>query len=322
MKTTRWMAAIVAGTALAIAAAGPGAHAQEQKAPAKAGVHKATPQKTFTTAEEAVKALVEAVRAGNAAGMVEVIGPNAKSWLFTGDKVADTADWKAFIAAYDRNNAVRMEGDAKAVLFIGDDWPFPAPIVKKGATWSFDANAGREEVTNRRVGRNELDTIQTLLAIVDAQREYATKDADGNGTADYARRFISSPGKKDGLYWPVKEGEPQSPLGPLAAQASQEGYAKKAGSGKPQPYHGYLYRMLTRQGKNASGGAYDYIVKGRMMGGFAVVAYPARYGVSGVMTFVVNHDGVVFQKDLGSKTPSAAGSMKEFNPDKTWVQAQ
>jgi hypothetical protein len=312
--------AVMVGAALA--AAGPGALAQEPKAPAKASASKAASQRTFATPEEAVKALVDAVRAANVAGMLEVIGPKSKSWIFTGDKVSDAAEWKTFLEGYDKKNAVTKEGDAKAVLVVGDDWPFPAPIVKKGDRWSFDADAGREEVMNRRVGRNELDTIQTMLAIVDAQREYATKDADGNGYTDYALRFRSSPGKKDGLYWPTKAGEPSSPLGPVIAQAVREGYGKAASADKPVPYNGYNYRMLTSQGKDAPGGAYDYMVKGKLFGGFAVVAYPASYGNSGVKTFIVNHDGVVYEKDLGRGTADVAGKLKSFNPDKSWSKTQ
>ena len=320
MKKMNWMMAVMVGAALAVA--GPVAVAQEAKAPAKASAAKAASQKSFATPEEAVKALVEAVRAGSVDGMLAVIGPKSKSWVFTGDKVSDAAEWKNFLAAYDRKNAVTKEGDAKAVLVIGDDWPFPAPLVKKGDKWSFDADAGREEVMNRRVGRNELDTIQAMLAVVDAQREYALKDADGNGLADYAARFVSSPGKKDGLYWPTKEGEPQSPLGPLVAQAVREGYGKNLNINKPAPYNGYYYRLLTSQGKDAPGGAYDYLVKGRLMGGFAVVAWPASYGNSGVKTFIVNHDGVVHEKDLGTGTAGVAGKMKSYNPDKTWSKVQ
>jgi hypothetical protein len=320
MNKTNWMMAVIVGAALA--AAGPGAHAQEQKAPAKASTSKAGSLKAFATPEDAVKALVDAVRAGNVTGMLEVIGPKSKSWVLTGDKVSDAAEWKSFLESYDKNHAVKREGDAKAVLVSGDDWPFPAPLVKKGDKWSFDEAAGREEMTNRRVGRNELDTIQTLLAIADAQREYAYADADRNGVNDYARRFISSPGKKDGLYWPVKAGEPQSPLGPLVGVAAKEGYGRNLKGGKPEPYNGYYYRMLTGQGKDAPGGAYDYLVKDKLIGGFAAVAFPAKYGVSGVMTFIVNHDGVVYEKDLGTSTPSVAGSMKLFNPDKTWKKQQ
>ena len=325
MKKTNWMLAAILGAALA--ATVPGAIAEEQKAPAKpataqAGAAKADTQQAFATPEEAAKALADAVRAENPAAMLEIFGPKSKSWLFTGDWVVDEADWKAFLEAYDRKNAIRKDGEDKAVLLIGDDWPLPAPLVRKAGQWRFDAEAGREEVTNRRIGGNELDTIQTLLAIVDAQREYAASDLDRNGYNDYARRFVSAPGMKDGLYWPEKEGEPQSPLGILAAKAAREGYTGKARAGKSEPYHGYHYRMLTGQGKNASDGAYDYLVKGKMIGGFAVVAYPARYGVSGVMTFVVNHEGIVYEKDLGHSTSSVAGSMKLFNPDKSWRKFQ
>jgi hypothetical protein len=207
-----------------------------------------------------------------------------------------------------------------------DDWPFPAPIVRKGKGWVFDAVAGREEIINRRVGRNELDTIQTLLAIVDAQREYASGDPDRNGYHDYARRFISHKGKKDGLFWPVQAGEPLSPLGPLVGEAAREGYGKKPGSGKsgvkPAAYHGYRYRLLEAQGKNAPGGAYSYLVNGKMIGGFAIIAYPAKFGVSGIMTFLVNHDGVVYQKDLGKTTEADALRMRLFNPGPGWKKAQ
>ena len=322
MKTTNWMAGVLAGTAIALVAGG--ALAQEQKpavAVPKAAAPKAAAQRAFATPEEAVKALVEAVRASNVEGMVAVIGPKSRSWLFTGDTVADATDWKKFLAGYDAKNRIAKEGDAKAVLFIGDDWPFPAPLVAKAGKWSFDAEAGREEVMNRRVGRNELDTIQSLLAMVDAQREYAAKDADGNGLNDYAARFRSTPGKKDGLYWETKEGEPPSPMGPLAAKAVTEGYGAKLRSGSPVPYHGYYFRILTAQGKDAPGGAYDYRVGDKLFGGFAIVAWPASYGNSGVKTFLVNHDGVVYEKDLGSATATQAGRMKAFNPDKSWAKA-
>jgi hypothetical protein len=277
----------------------------------------------FTSPEEAAKALVEAVRAADKKAVAAVMGPGAEGWLFTGDDVSDKEEWKRFLAAYDAKNKLAKEGDAKAVLNIGaDDWPFPAPIVKKGNDWVFDAAAGKEEVTNRRVGRNELDTMQALLAVVDAQREYATGDLDGNKVNDYAQRFVSTPGKKDGLYWEVKAGEKPSPLGPLVGQASAEGYGKKADSKTQNPYHGYHYRLLTAQGKDAPGGAYSYLVKDKLLGGFGVIAYPSNYGVTGVMTFIVNHDGVVYEKDLGAGTASAAGAIKAFNPDKTWKKTQ
>ncbi len=280
-------------------------------------------QQAFATPEEAVKALTDAVRAGKGQGIIKVMGAKSESWIFTGDVVSDREGWKEFLARHDRKSALAKESEARMILNVGDDdWPFPAPLVKKGGKWMFDAEAGREEVINRRVGRNELDTIQTMLAVVDAQREYASKDADGNGFNDYARKFISTKGKKDGLYWPVKAGESQSPLGPLVATATKEGYGGGAAAGKPQPYNGYFYRILTGQGKDAPGGAYGYVVRDKMIGGFAIVAYPATYGNSGVKTFVVNHEGVVFEKDLGKATPTQAGNLKAYNPDKTWQKVQ
>lgn len=289
---------------------------------AKSAAAAPTAQKTFASPEMAAKALVDAVRAKDANALLAVVGPSSKSWIFTGDDVADREDWAKFLAAFDKKNAITKQGDAKAELVVGeDDWPFPAPMVKKGDKWAFDAEAGREEVLNRRVGRNELDAIQTLLAIVDAQRIYASKDPDGNGIASYASSFLSSPGKKNGLYWETKAGEPESPLGPLVGAASAQGYSK-AKSEKPQPYRGYYYRMITAQGKDSPGGAYDYRVNRRLFGGFAVVAYPSSYGVSGVKTFIVNHAGVVYEKDLGAATASAAAAMTLYNPDKTWQTVQ
>lgn len=316
MKTTKWMAAVFAGATLAVLAIG--TPAQDKPVAAASSPVKAMAPRSFVTPEDAATALADAVRAGDVKAMLEVIGPASKSWLFSGDKVADAADWKRFLAGYDKKHDFEWQGDAKAVLTAGDDgWPFPAPLVKKADKWVFDADAGREEIINRRVGRNELDTIQTLLAIVDAQREYAVNDADHNGINTYATRFTSSPGKKDGLYWPTKAGESPSPLGPVVAHAVRQGYTS-AGTGKPQPYHGYYFRMLTAQGKDAPGGAYDYLVKGAMFGGFAVVAYPATYGNSGVQTFIVNHDGVVYERDLGAATATEAAKMTLFNPGKGW----
>jgi hypothetical protein len=322
MKITH--AILAAALAATFATAAVEAHAQAA-APAAAKPAAAKPpakQKSFATAQEAAAALAGAVRAGSLDELLAVLGPGARAWVHSGDVVADRADWKKFLEAYDQKNAVQVTGD-KAVLEAGNDaWPFPAPIVKgKDGKWAFDEKAGREEVVNRRVGRNELDTIQTLLAVVDAQREYAAGDLDGNGFADYARKVRSSPGKKDGLYWPAEAGRPQSPLGELMAEATAEGYGKDK-TGKPRPYHGYHYKLLTSQGKNAGGGAYDYVVGGKLLGGFGVLAYPASYGSSGVMTFIVNHEGVVYQKDLGKGTAAAAGAITRFDPDKSWSKAQ
>jgi len=278
-------------------------------------------QRTFATPQEAAEALAAAVRAQSVDELLAIVGPGSASWLFSGDVVADRNDWKAFLSAYDQKKNVE-ESAGKATLTVGnDDWPFPAPLVKRGSRWAFDTAAGREEIINRRVGRNELDAIQTLLAMVDAQREYAASDADGNGYADYARRLRSSPGKKDGLYWPAQAGQPESPLGPMIAVAAVEGYGKQIAANERAPYRGYYYRILTSQGKDAPGGAYNYMVGDKLLGGFGIAAYPANYGTSGVMSFVVNHDGVVYEKDLGPQTASTAAAMTRFNPDKTWKKA-
>jgi hypothetical protein len=276
-------------------------------------------QKSFPSAGEAVKAAIAAARANNDKELMAIFGAQGRDVLFSGDAVADKQRRGQFLAAYDENHRLVSEGE-NTILIVGkQDWPFPIPIVKKGESWVFDTEKGRQEILNRRIGENELFTIQAMLAIVDAQREYAIKDRDKNNLLEYAQKFVSDPGKQNGLYWEAKQGAPQSPLGPLLAQARTEGY-KKQQSGGPPPYHGYFYRILTAQGKNASGGAYSYLVQGKMIGGFAVVAYPADYGNSGVMTFIVNHDGKVFEKDLGKNTTSVATSMKAYNPDKTWTE--
>jgi hypothetical protein len=265
--------------------------------------------------EEVYKTLVDALRAGDRAAMLRILGADAKDLVSSGDDVADRLGWKRFVESYDK--AHRLEAaDGKVVLVVGaEEYPAPIPLVPDGEGWRFDADAGREEVLRRRVGRNELATIKVCLALVDAQREYYALGAGKTGYLEYAQRLISTPGKRDGLYWPTKPGEPPSPLGEFAARARAQGYGGKSPS---TPFHGYLYRLLTAQGPAAPGGAYDYIARGRMIGGFAVVAYPADYADTGVMTFIVNHDGVVYQKDLGEATAKAANAMKTFNPDSTW----
>jgi Protein of unknown function (DUF2950) len=243
-----------------------------------------------------------------------VLGPAAGDLVSSGDEVADAAARKRVLDAYDAKHQVVMEGDDKAVLLVGtEEWPFPIPLVRKDGVWRFDTAAGRDEILFRRVGRNELSAIKACLAYADAQDEYAEKGIAGNGV--YAQRIVSTPGKKDGLYWPAQAGEAESPLGDLAASASAEGY--RVGQQR-MPYHGYYYRVLTRQGPNAPGGALDYVVRGKMIGGFALVAYPAEYGNSGVMTFLVSHQGVVYQKDLGQNTVGIASGMTAFNPDNSW----
>jgi len=295
-----------------------------QPAPA---TQKAVVQKTFATPEEAAKALAETLRKHDMKSLLAVIGPTSRNWLSSGDEVADRHDMEKFLAAYDRKNSISQQAEDKAILLVGEgDWPFPAPMVRKGNGWVFDATAGREEIFNRRIGRNELDAIQTLLAVVDAQREYAAGDPDRNGYHDYARRFASNKGMKDGLFWPAQAGEPLSPLGPLVGAAAREGYGKKSGGGKsggkPAAYHGYRYRILEAQGKDAPGGTYSYLVGDKMIGGFAIVAYPAKYGVSGVMTFLVSHEGQVYEKDLGKTTEAEALGMRRFNPDPGWNKVQ
>ena len=281
------------------------------------GLHAATaetPQKTFSSPEDAVAAMVGALRNGPLSVVTSIVGSGSGDWLLSGDEVADRAAAARFVAAYDAKHRIRREGSSRAVLTVGvDDWPMPVPLVMTGMRWSFDAAAGREEVLARRIGRNELNTIQVLKAMADAQIEYA-RTGIGTGQLAYAQKFASSPGKKDGLYWPVKDGEPMSPLGPLVAQAATEGYT----TANLTPYHGYLFRILTGQGSSAPGGAFDYVAKGVMIGGFAMVAYPASYGVSGVMTFLISHDGVVYQKDLGPATAQLASKMTRFDPGLGW----
>jgi len=298
------------------------AKAPSSKAATRSPSHPTAAPRSFESADAAAKALVAAARAKNEQEILAIVGPGSKTWLLSGDKVADENDWADFVAAYDEKNKLDTSAEGRAVLTVGnDDWPFPAPLVKRGDAWSFDTTAGREEFINRRIGRNELDAMQTLLAIVDAEREYAARDADGNGFPDYAKRIASTPGKRDGLYWATRDNEAESPLGPLVAAASREGYGK-SGTPKPAPYHGYYYRLLTSQGKDAPGGAYDYLVDDKLLGGFGVVAWPSSYGASGVMTFIVNHDGVVYEKDLGAQTASIAAGMSRYNPDATWRKAQ
>ncbi|MFY9692537.1 MAG: DUF2950 domain-containing protein [Xanthobacteraceae bacterium] len=274
-------------------------------------------QQDYKTPQDAVDALVATARSGDQKAALTVLGHGGEDIISSGDKVSDDAVRARFVTSYDAKHAITMEGDSKAILVIGDnDYPFPIPIAhNKNGTWSFDTEAGRHEILYRRIGHNELDAIQTCLAYVDAQNEYASKDRTGAGANVYAQRFVSASGKKDGLYWPTVQGEEQSPLGELFAAASRQGY--RAGEGR-SPYHGYYYKILTKQGPAANGGAADYVVNGNMIGGFALVAYPAQYRNSGVMTFIVNYAGTVFQKDLGHDTTDIAGDMTSFNPDQTW----
>jgi hypothetical protein len=281
-----------------------------------ASVSVASTQQSFNSPDDAAQALVNAARDNWPKGVISVLGSDADEIVSSGDKTADEAMRQKFLAAYEARHEMKMEGDDKAVMIIGNqDFPFPIPLLRKGAAWKFDTAAGRLEILYRRIGRNEINAIKACLAYVDAQNEYAESDRTGAGSAAYAQRIVSRPGKKDGLYWPTAPGEEESPLGELVAQASKEGYDV---GGERAPYHGYYYKILTRQGPMAAGGEVDYIVHGKMIGGFALVAYPAEYGNSGVMTFLVNYAGTVFQKDLGERTAPIAGRMTSFNPDQTW----
>lgn len=274
----------------------------------------ASAQELFKSPGDAAAALAAAARSGNVDQLDSILGARGREIVSSGDRVADAADRERFLAAYDNRHSITEQQD-KATLVIGqDEFPFPIPLVRVRGRWKFDTEAGRNEILYRRIGRNELAAIQASLAFADAQNEYAAKDR-GQGVGTYAQRIISRPGKKDGLYWETAPGEEPSPLGDIAAEAAAEGY--RAGE-KPQPFHGYYYKILKGQGPAAPGGAIDYVAGGKMIGGFGLLAYPADYGNSGIMSFIVNHDGTVYQKDIGLATRRIAANMRNFNPDKGW----
>ena len=277
-------------------------------------------QMTFKSADAAKKALIAAVQEGNAGKVEAIFGPDSKELVLSGDEVADRATRDRFLQAAGEKAALVPAGADNAILHLGkEDWPFPIPIVKGETGWRFDTPAGKEELLNRRIGRNELFTIEFCRAYVQVQEEYASKDRNSDGIKEFAEKFRSSDGKHDGLYWRAAQGEEESPLGPLAAEAIQEGYGQQANpTGQPQPFHGYLFKILTAQGDSAPGGAKSYITDGRMTGGFALVAYPVHYGSSGVMTFMVNQQGIVFQKDLGEKTADLIKGVTQYDPDDSW----
>ena len=272
---------------------------------------------TFSSPQEGVDKLISAGRAKDMAALDKILGSEGRDIVHSGDPQADQNALAKFVAAYESGHKLVSEGPTKTSLVVGaDEWALPIPLVKDGGGWHFDSAAGRNELLARRIGRNELATIEACKAFVDAQREYAAVDR-GDGILDYAQRFVSTPGKKDGLYWPAKAGEQASPLGPLFVKAQAAGYTPGK-SPPPQAFNGYYFRILTGQGPAAKGGAYSYLAHGKMMGGYALIAYPASYGVSGVMSFMVNHDGVVYQKDLGPNTNTAAAEIKVFDPGPGW----
>lgn len=278
-------------------------------------------QTTFSSAQEGMQAFAEAIKLNDPMILQTLLGADGPALFDSGDPAADAQWRKRFLNAYaDANEMVFEEKNSRAILTVGrDGWPMPIPLVKSEKGWHFDTRHAAEEILDRHIGRNELAAIQVCLAIVDAEREYAMADADGDGVPDFASKFVSSPGKRDGLYWETREDEPLSPVGPLLAAAADEGPV--ADSSGLTPFHGYLYRMLAGQGQNAPGGAFDYRANGKLLGGFAILAYPARYGMSGVVSFMVNQDGVVYQKDLGPTTAALAAEMTAFDPDPSWRRA-
>ena len=276
--------------------------------------------RTFDTPAAAVDALVAALRSNDQAALHAILGPGSSKLLDSGDRVADAESRKRFLAAYEVRNALVARGTDRVVLQVGaDDWPWPFPLEKVAGRWTFDSRRGAQQIVDRRIGRNEIAAIRTALAVVDAEKLYFQLAAK-SGTGEYAQRLASAPGRHDGLYWPQAEGEPESPLAPLVEQAQDEGYPGELVAGKPSPYQGYFFRILAGQGPNAPGGAMDYRVNGRMTKGFGLIAWPARYGASGIMTFVVNQDGIVFQKDLGPRTDTIAPAMKLLDPDLSWAR--
>jgi hypothetical protein len=273
----------------------------------------------FDTPEEAVNAFVAAMEKYDLAQLKTLLGPGAEQLLKSSDEVQDAGDRAEFLAAYAAKKSLVDDGADRKILVVGEqDWPMPIPIVKRDGKWLFDGEAGINELIYRRVGANELGAIAVCRGFVDAQLEYASEGRDGDPAGIYALKLISDEGLHNGLYWPTAEDEPPSPAGPFVAAAAGEGYRKAEGDART-PYHGYYYRLLYAQGPNANGGARDYFKDGLLTEGFALVAWPADYGASGVMTFIVNQDGVVFQKDLGEETAAAVEAIQAFDPDGSWV---
>ena len=281
--------------------------------------------KAFQTPEAAARALAHAARADGMSELLAIFGPGGEALLASSDQATAQRNRETFAVAFAEEWRVQDVGAGRKELVIGrESWPFPVPLVKTARGWAFDVAAGKEEILDRRIGRNELAVIQVCRTYVRAQYAYASSGHDGKPAGLYAQRFASDAGTQNGLYWPVSKGHPRSPLGDLVAQAAEDGQARDTGtttaSGRT-PFHGYYFRIVTAQGKSASGGAKNYVTDGDMRGGFALVAWPAEYDASGVMTFVVNQDGVVFEKDLGPETAAHASKLTRFDPDLTWRTA-
>ena len=281
----------------------------------------AASQKHFSTPEDALKGLVEAVKIRDNTALDQIFGPSSKD-LLSGDAVQDAAESEEFARHVAEKTSLVKENDIKVIISIGNEnWPFPIPLVKTNDQWFFDTNAGKEEILNRRIGEDELTAILVCRTYVKAQREYVLQDWDGDGILAFSQKLRSDPGKKNGLFWRHAPGEPISPLGELVAQARMAGYKKEKSLFKEQPipFHGYYFKILSRQGKNAPGGKYNYIINGNMVGGFALIAFPSNWGKSGVMTFIVNQQGKVYQKNLGPDTLKMAQETESYDPDKTWT---
>lgn len=275
-------------------------------------------QRDFSSIDDAVGALVAAARSDDTSALLRVLGKETETALDSGDRVQDRNARERFVRAYEAEHTLSRDSTGATTLLVGTDhWPFPFPLVQDNGRWRFDSDAGTDEIVNRRVGANELATIQSALAFVDAEREYYMRNPQQSSLLQFSQRLVSAKGQKDGLYWPTTGADEPSPLGEAFARAQSEGYFEN-GAAKNEPLRGYIYRLLTAQGPHAEGGAYEYLVGDQMIGGFALIAVPAEYGRSGVMTFTVNHDGVVFSKDLGPDTHTAARDIQTFDPDPTW----
>ncbi|EFK10819.1 conserved hypothetical protein [delta proteobacterium NaphS2] len=273
--------------------------------------------KGFESPQQAVEVLIEAVKSNDGKGIIDILGTDSLDLVQSGDPVADRLDREKFVEVFGIHHGVQEEGPERVIIIIGEkEWPFPIPLEKQNDQWFFDVSAGKDELLSRRIGRNEIDVINVLNTYVDAQNDYAKKDLGGDGVHAFASCIRSDQGKRNGLFWPVKEGESMSPLGPLVAEAAAQGYGAKYP--KSMPYHGYYFKVLRGQGKHAYGGAFDYQKQGKMVLGHALLAYPAKYGASGIMTFMVNQQGVIYEKDLGPNTPKLAKAITTFDPDQSW----
>jgi hypothetical protein len=315
MRRTFWLRCLLAAL-LAVATFLSSCGKQQKAAQTETGQQNEAAQKTFASPEDAARALVDAAKSDNRDTLLAIFGPGSKDVIYSGDAEKDKAALAGFASDYDVMHRWRKMPDGSEVLITGaDNKSFPIPLVKNNSgQWAFNLQAGKEEILSRRIGQDENAAIDICAAIAGAQQDYFTQRHDG--VKQYAQLFISAPGKQNGLYWPPAEGRPKSPLGPLVAYATSEGYQVQPS--EHRPYFGYYFVMLDKQGPDAKGGAKNYIVDGKMVGGFGVLAYPAQYGDSGIKTFMVNQNGILFEKDLGKDTQQLAAQIKEFNPDKTW----